>query len=264
MEKQKMTALTDITIEGVGSYQSILSLKINTAANEHGTFLCRLRLEEDEIFVSEQDRTGNSVVVKDNKGEILFCGICTNSHTAKMSAYAELEIVAKGKTIETDREARSRTFQDASKTLQGMLNTVMEEYGAVIVAGNDKQIPSVVVQDNETDWKFAIRVAIQYGVDIYSNVSAEGIVIQLGTEAVKDVDLGTDSILLETYKNLEEMRAVSNNEDSEVNTAGVFRNQGRMPQETARASATTGMGTWRRAPTATACASSIPTTCSTA
>ncbi len=218
MEKQRMTALTDITIEGVGNYQGILSLKINTAANEHGTFLCRLRLEEDEIFVNEKDRTGDSVVVKDNKGEILFCGICTNSYTAKMSAYAELEIVAKGKTIETDRKARNRTFQDASKTLQGMLNTVMEEYGAVIVAGNDKRIPAVVVQDNETDWKFAIRVANQYGVDIYSNVSAEGIVIQLGTEAVKDVDLGTDSILLETYKNLEEMRAVSNNEDSEVNT----------------------------------------------
>ena len=125
MEKQRMTALTDITIEGVGNYQGILSLKINTAANEHGTFLCRLRLEEDEIFVNEKDRTGDSVVVKDNKGEILFCGICTNSHTAKMSAYAELEIVAKGKTIETDRKARSRTFQDASKTLQGMLRMVM-------------------------------------------------------------------------------------------------------------------------------------------
>ncbi len=63
--------------------------------------------------------------MKDNKGEILFCGICTNSYTAKMSAYAELEIVAKGKTIEADRKARSRTFQDASKTLQGILRIAM-------------------------------------------------------------------------------------------------------------------------------------------
>lgn len=52
MENQMMTALTDIIIEGAGSYQSILSLKINTAANEHGMFICRLRLEEDEIFVN--------------------------------------------------------------------------------------------------------------------------------------------------------------------------------------------------------------------
>ncbi len=33
--------------------------------------------------------------------------------------------MAKGKTIETDREARNRTFQDASKTLQGMLRKAM-------------------------------------------------------------------------------------------------------------------------------------------
>ncbi len=97
MEKQKMTALTDITIEGIGSYQSILSLKINTAANEHGTFLCRLCLEEDEIFVSEKDRTGNSIIVKDNKGEILFCGMCTNSHTAKMSPTRSWRLWQKGR-----------------------------------------------------------------------------------------------------------------------------------------------------------------------
>lgn len=67
MENQMMTALTDIIIEGVGSYQSILSLKINTAANEHGMFICRLRLEEDEIFVNEEDRTGNRILVRDKK-----------------------------------------------------------------------------------------------------------------------------------------------------------------------------------------------------
>ncbi|MDE7322745.1 MAG: hypothetical protein K2N73_08395 [Lachnospiraceae bacterium] len=38
MENQMMTALTDIIIEGAGSYQSILSLKINTAANEENRF----------------------------------------------------------------------------------------------------------------------------------------------------------------------------------------------------------------------------------
>lgn len=218
MENQMMTALTDIIIEGAGSYQSILSLKINTAANEHGMFICRLRLEEDEIFVNEEDRTGNRILVKDKKDKLMFCGICTNSRIAQMSAYAELELVGKGMTIEADKEPRSRTFQDASKTLQDILNAVMSEYGAVIVVGNDKQIPSVVVQDGETDWKFIIRIANQYGLDIYSNVSMEGIVIQVGSESVKNVELGSDGILLEVYKDLGEMRDVSSNEAADFNT----------------------------------------------
>lgn len=99
MAKQMMTALTDISIEGLGNYQSILLLKINTQANEHGTLICRLRLEEDEIFVNEDDRTGSRIRVQDNCGQVLFCGICTNSRIQKMSAYAELEIIGKSLTF---------------------------------------------------------------------------------------------------------------------------------------------------------------------
>lgn len=218
MANWDMIPLAQITVEGVGEYDVVLSVQIDTGANAHGTMICILRLVEETVFVSENDRADCLVTVKLNDGTKLFSGVCTDCKFQTMSEYAEMRLVVKGYSYFMDKEHHSRTFQDVSKTLRGILEQIMDNYDGVIIIQQDIAVPEIIVQDNETDWEFVVRISNFYGMDVYSNKISEKIILQIGTDVGKVSTLGDNDVLICESKNLEEMRLLSNYEGQDYAT----------------------------------------------
>ena len=95
-----------------------------------------------------------------------FSGIVTE--IAKIHTFTDwrLEVVLTGKTLKFDKEKKRRVFQNDKKKLADILKcTGMSETDVTLK--NDDPIEEIIVQDNETDWAFALRMAKYLGAHLF-------------------------------------------------------------------------------------------------
>ena len=130
-------------------------------------FVYRLAVDEHEecnFTVSVSDREldscvgqlGNKCTVEN--GDFKFCGTVTEISVRRYFSSNSLDVKIKGDTIKYDNEPKYRIFQNENKTASDILNcTSMSE--AVCFLEQDKNIKEIIVQHNETDWDFALRLA---------------------------------------------------------------------------------------------------------
>ena len=91
------------------------------------------------------------------------------------------DVTAKSFSASMDLETKSRIFQDPEKTLYSIIKTICDEYENVILKEDGTEnisVPDPVIQYEETDWQFLLRLAAKYGfyviVDADEDNAAEG------------------------------------------------------------------------------------------
>ena len=128
--------------------------------------------EECNFTVSVSDREtyscigqlGNKCTVEND--DFKFCGTVTEISVKRYFSSNSLDVKIKGDTIKYDSEKKYRIFQNENKTASDILNcTSMSE--AVCFLEEDKTIGEIIVQQNETDWDFALRFAHYLNKHIY-------------------------------------------------------------------------------------------------
>jgi len=128
--------------------------------------------EECNFTVSVSDREtyscigqlGNKCTVEND--DFKFCGTVTEISVKRYFSSNSLDVKIKGDTIKYDSEKKYRIFQNENKTASDILNcTSMSE--AVCFLEEDKTIREIIVQQNETDWDFALRFAHYLNKHIY-------------------------------------------------------------------------------------------------
>ena len=173
----------NIHVNGI-PFQRILHLRISHAPNAHGRAEIRglIPREQARRLAEQTDETTGIEITTDAKEQpqCLFYGVVSMLNIGQQSEYAVLDLVAETTSSRLSAKQNSRTFQNTGKTYGQILNQILEGRGTVSVMVTDRPIGSMIMQCDEADWEFIIRMASQLGAPAFSNIIARTPQIYIG------------------------------------------------------------------------------------
>ena len=168
----------------------IKNVQIEEESNEHGTMVIRFlsgkKLQSADVLRYQ----GSKLRLVTTDGETVFAGECVNINLIKENEYAEIEVVARTTSIQTDKQEKTNTFQGAGKTLNSILAVGIGK-SALIQLDRDVTIDEMLSQEKETDWSFGRRIANQYQKQFFVNSKATGCQIHIGEVPFQKKEVGT-------------------------------------------------------------------------
>ena len=155
-------------------------------------------------------------VITDMEGKNIYSGICVSVAIENQDGYQKLILELSDLEVAADMSRKTRTFQSPGKKLSDILDEVLREYGCNVQLEQNPAIPTVVYQQNETDWQFACRMINSFGMHMYSGCRGTHMAIAGGNKGGRTFE----SKILEKQKsrsrNVNELRAVQANADATV------------------------------------------------
>jgi len=142
--------------EAIGIIDFVLKKKINC----HSEFHLTLRVKDDKTnaFYSMIDK---NIEVKDDDNHLLFVGYITYME-ASFGHEGRVMITAHSYSRKTDVTFKRRIFQNPNKKYKDIFNSIVNDSGNEsfnFSVSEDFEIQSPVVQNVETDFGFAVRLA---------------------------------------------------------------------------------------------------------
>ena len=160
--------LKDLEIEIPLKIQKILSVKIVQKCNEHAVATIDVMLEDGqkmEDIYSLNEKTNIVLLQKgNNKKPILFSGVLMDLQISMIQDICTVSLTAKSNSILLDIKKKRRSFQHTENKYQSLFEQIIKtEYQGDFIdtASNDKTQDKVIIQYDETDWAFLLRLASQ-------------------------------------------------------------------------------------------------------
>ena len=186
--------------------------------NEHQKLEMQLEMDEEQRKNLERIIEKENVEIEielsgsnQNVRRKIFCGIVDYFEILDYGSYGcRILMKAFSKSVIFDRknEKKYRVFQDTSLMFSDIINEINKDYAdkKLEIKYSDiakKQISSLVVQFDETDWEFLVRLASQLKTGLF--VVEQGIIlfgmVEMG-EVKKENKYFSDYSLVRDYKNL--------------------------------------------------------------
>ena len=165
-------------------FEKVLHLHIHHEPNSHGRAEIKgvVPREQARRLVEQTDETTGIEITTDAEEQpnCLFYGVVSMLNVEQQAEYAVLHVVAETTSSRIDAKKNSRTFQNTGKTYGQILNQVLGGKGTVSVMVTDRPIGALIMQCDETDWEFIVRMASQLGVPAFSNITARMPQIYIG------------------------------------------------------------------------------------
>ena len=191
---------------------------LNENINEHQKLEMQLEMDEEQRKNLERIIEKENVEIEielsgsnQNVRRKIFCGIVDYFEILDYGSYGcRILMKAFSKSVIFDRknEKKYRVFQDTSLMFSDIINEINKDYAdkKLEIKYSDiakKQIGSLVVQFDETDWEFLVRLASQLKTGLF--VVEQGIIlfgiVEMG-EIKKENKYFSDYSLVRDYKNL--------------------------------------------------------------
>ena len=191
---------------------------LNENINEHQKLEMQLEMDEEQRKNLERIIEKENVEIEielsgsnQNVRRKIFCGIVDYFEILDYGSYGcRILMKAFSKSVIFDRknEKKYRVFQDTSLMFSDIINEINKDYAdkKLEIKYSDiakKQIGSLVVQFDETDWEFLVRLASQLKTGML--VIEQGIIlfgiVEMG-EIKKENKYFSDYSLVRDYKNL--------------------------------------------------------------
>ena len=191
---------------------------LNENINEHQNLEIQLEMDEEQRKNLERIIEKENVEIEielsgsnQNVRRKIFCGIVDYFEILDYGSYGcRILMKAFSKSVIFDRknEKKYRVFQDTSLMFSDIINEINKDYAdkKLEIKYSDiakKQIGSLVVQFDETDWEFLVRLASQLKTGLF--VVEQGIIlfgiVEMG-EIKKENKYFSDYSLVRDYKNL--------------------------------------------------------------
>ncbi len=199
----------------------IYHMKIDAGINRHGTARIEGYIadewEEDYakqlgerawVFIHAVDRKGNR--------ETIFCGLTAAFMFTEKEGQKVLALELKSGTHLLDIEKHTRFFQDTSLTFAEICRQLGAAGGgqcAVKAGEADNAIGRLMVQHEETDWQFLVRLLGSCGSYIIPNIRWKGIFYTVGMPQGREREKGRYSLEKDLYgyrkKRAEGMKNIS-------------------------------------------------------
>ena len=191
---------------------------LNENINEHQKLEMQLEMDEEQRKNLERIIEKENVEIEielsgsnQNVRRKIFCGIVDYFEILDYGSYGcRILMKAFSKSVIFDRknEKKYRVFQDTSLMFSDIINEINKDYAdkKLEIKYSDiakKQIGNLVVQFDETDWEFLVRLASQLKTGMF--VIEQGIIlfgiVEMG-EIKKENKYFSDYSLVRDYKNL--------------------------------------------------------------
>ena len=191
---------------------------LNENINEHQKLEVQLEMDDEQRKSLEKIIEKENVEIEielsgmnQNVKKKIFCGMVDYFEILDYGSYGcRILIRAFSKSIIFDRknEKKYRVFQDVNLMFSDIINEINKDYTEkkLEIKYSDiakKQIDSLIVQFDETDWEFLVRLASQLKTGLF--VVEQGIIlfgmVEMG-EIKKENRYFSDYSLVRDYKNL--------------------------------------------------------------
>ena len=116
----------------------------------------------------------------DGQPEKLFCGYVETVSVQNQAQYSSVQLSILSASCKTDIVKHKKSFQNTSKTYGDILTQAANNTADIHMMVSDKAIGSLVVQYNETEWEFALRMASQLAAPLTTDIVAPKAQIYVG------------------------------------------------------------------------------------
>lgn len=129
----------------------------------------------------------------------LFVGVVSSANIRKESEYAVLQLTLDAMAATLDKEKQNASYQKTGSMYEELINKSVNGKSIIDMQAADHATGSLVMQYNETPWKFAQRMASALGAPICANTDTEIPVVTIGmpkagkTYQLSDVEYGYES-----------------------------------------------------------------------
>lgn len=172
--------MATITYDSIGvsgvRFKKILSLSIRHNINEHG--IATIRGEVDSVTGQEDAArlTDTSLIqittTAENQPPCLFSGVVLSTKLSCENDYMILEVVIASTSYLLDIKKNNRSFQNTAITYQELFTQTLNGNGTVEMNVTDKVTGTIVMQYNETDWEFILRLASRFHTSVIVDVTS--------------------------------------------------------------------------------------------
>ena len=179
-----MIEIGKIWTEGCIQLSAINDLSIKQTLNSHGMAMVTAYVDNDAVVQKVNESDGIEIWGKDDNGSVLlFCGHVKNCRLTSLGTELyELQLSLISYSADLDREKKRRSFQDISQTYADIAKQVAGESAFVWCnAGNDTKPYAPVIQYDETDWEFLIRIASHIKETIAGDIHVQNCQIDFGS-----------------------------------------------------------------------------------
>lgn len=149
-------------------FQTIEKMEIRHDINAHVSIKMRVIVNEEdhqEILSRDWSDANITVLRKGEEGLPLFTGSIERLVGHKENQLLIMEVFGIGETIRLDRRKKRQSFQNIEMTYKQVARKVIEGYqevGLIWDISGDKEIGAPLIQYDETDWEFLIRLCSHF------------------------------------------------------------------------------------------------------
>lgn len=171
------------------SFKQILSVRIEKGINSHGTAVVCGYIDEAEGERYVSCPAGSTPVILKAVGEegeerIFFYGILEEVNLARENAQLLMTVRFTTYTRLMDLTKKARAFQEPSCTYRELLGRLCAGYkgAAFIMSSEYSDVPlrELVVQYQETDWEFLLRLASHFHMTVLADFLTPGVKFYFG------------------------------------------------------------------------------------
>ena len=157
--------------------QQIYSLVMKEKTNHHGTVRMVADIETGSLELAENPLNGQPIKVctsEQGVENLLFYGVISGIQIIKEVGYDRISLEAYSLSWLMDLERKSRSFQDVQETFAILAERIAEEQSfSLLFSGKDREIQKPLIQYEETNWEFLLRLAAHLGQPVFATANYE-------------------------------------------------------------------------------------------
>lgn len=183
-----MSSITYATLKtNIDCIQQIRNVRIVQRMNEHGRLSLTGILKEDRKDDYIKKNLANEQIILSFFGEqskTLFQGMVKEVSTEAKGGVYFIRISALSNSCQMDQKKESRSFQDKKMTYEAVMKDIIKKYSGgdlMDLATKGKALGELIIQYEETDWEFLMRLASHFHAGILPSLTQDGPKITIGT-----------------------------------------------------------------------------------
>lgn len=180
----------NIKVEGI-PFHKIKTLEIKHELNQHGevNITGLLPTKDADDFMERTDET-SLIIIKANakdQPEELFVGTVSEIGLKRENDFREMTITLKTVSNKIDIQRKNCSFQQTTMMYSTLFKQVLQGKGLVTLLVPDKPIGELIMQYNETDFEFIVRLASQLGSVVISNILSREVHLYIGIPTTGEI-----------------------------------------------------------------------------
>lgn len=184
-------------------FSKILDIRFDICGNMHGQMIVcgclPVKCAEQQVTKSFEGQI-LSISILDNdeskNGTPVFCGTVSKIDIEKNYAFYNVEVTVSSATALLDITPKSRSFQNVEMTFREVVNSVLvdtKDAWARFAKVANEPIKKPIIQYQETDWQFIMRLASMLGLQLFPDCTTPFPTFSFGYEVGDSAQLISNS-----------------------------------------------------------------------